>query len=68
MDWHYGIGLVDRSSVTDRDRAVYARVYEGTLPQVATGVRDIVTVDKALHWLCEEDPELVSRSSAQFFA
>ncbi|WP_433257514.1 alpha/beta hydrolase [Streptosporangium sp. CA-135522] len=113
IDWHYGIGLVDQSTVTDRDRAIYARVYdkaeairasngwyqachqdiqdmktyakvsapvlglvapdtrpwfEGTLPQVATDVRGIVTVDKALHWLCEEDPELVSQSLAQFFA
>jgi pimeloyl-ACP methyl ester carboxylesterase len=113
IDWHYGIGLVDQSSVSDRDRAVYARVYdkaeairagngwyqachqdiqdmktyakvtapvlglvapdtrpwfEGTLPHVATDVRGIVTVDKALHWLCEEDPELVSRSLTQFFA
>ncbi|MEU4579729.1 alpha/beta hydrolase [Nonomuraea sp. NPDC023979] len=113
IDWHYGIGLVDQNSVTDRDRAVYARVYdkaeairagngwyqachqdiqdmktytkvtapvlglvapdtrpwfEGTLPQVATDVRGIVTVDKALHWLCEEDPELVSRSLTHFFA
>ncbi|MEV4061743.1 hypothetical protein [Nonomuraea dietziae] len=42
--------------------------FEGTLPHVATDVRGIVTVDKALHWLCEEDPELVSRSLAQFFA
>jgi pimeloyl-ACP methyl ester carboxylesterase len=113
IDWHYGIGLVDQASVTDRDRAIYARVYdraeairagngwyqachqdiqdmktyakvnapvlglvapdtrpwfEGTLPHVATDVRGIVTVDKALHWLCEEDPETVSRSLAQFFA
>ncbi|MGW0811217.1 hypothetical protein [Nonomuraea sp. NPDC002799] len=41
--------------------------FEGTLPQVATDVRGIVTVDKALHWLCEEDPALASRSLTQFF-
>jgi len=28
--------------------------FENTLPQIATDLRGIITVDKALHWLCEE--------------
>ncbi|MEV6925149.1 alpha/beta hydrolase [Dactylosporangium sp. NPDC051485] len=112
IDWHYGIGLVDQSNVSDRDRAVFAHAYDtanairagngwykafqqdiadmdtyakvtapllglvapatlpwfqATLPNVATDVRGIVTVDKALHWLADEDPELVARSLAAFF-
>jgi pimeloyl-ACP methyl ester carboxylesterase len=42
--------------------------FEYTLPQIATDIRGIITVDKALHWLCEEDPELVSKSLIDFLA
>ena len=42
--------------------------FENTLPQIATDIRGIITVDKALHWLCEEDPELVSKSLIDFLA
>lgn len=42
--------------------------FEHTLPQVATDVRKIVTVDDTLHWLSEEKPELVSRLLTDFFS
>jgi pimeloyl-ACP methyl ester carboxylesterase len=112
IDWHYDMGLVDKSTVSDRDRAIFAHAYDtpaairasngwyqafhqdiadmdtyakvtvpllglaapstvpwfqGVLPNVATDVREIVTVHKALHWLADEDPELVSRSLTDFF-
>ncbi|MDG4820821.1 alpha/beta hydrolase [Asanoa sp. WMMD1127] len=28
IDWHYGIGLVDQSNVSERDRAVFANAYD----------------------------------------
>ncbi|WP_328519782.1 alpha/beta fold hydrolase [Kribbella sp. NBC_00359] len=42
--------------------------FEYTLPQIATDIRGIITVDKALHWLCEEDPDLVASSLLDFLA
>ncbi|KAA2266539.1 alpha/beta hydrolase [Solihabitans fulvus] len=111
IDWHYGIGLVDQSTVGDRDRAVFAHAYnteedvrcgngwykafqqdiedmrsypkvtapllglaspfaypwfQGTLPRIATDVRGVVKFEKSLHWLCDEEPELVCRSLLGF--
>ena len=40
--------------------------FEYTLPQIAADIRGIITVDKALHWLCEEDPDLVTKSLLDF--
>jgi hypothetical protein len=42
-------------------------VLQGALPNVATDIRGVVSVNKALHWLADEDPELVSRSLTDFF-
>jgi pimeloyl-ACP methyl ester carboxylesterase len=42
--------------------------FEYTLPQIATDIRGIITIDKALHWLCEEDPDLVAKSLIDFLA
>jgi pimeloyl-ACP methyl ester carboxylesterase len=41
--------------------------FQGALPNVATDIRAVVSVNKALHWLADEDPELVSRSLTDFF-
>ncbi|MFE9258768.1 alpha/beta hydrolase [Streptomyces sp. NPDC006879] len=38
-----------------------------TLERVADDVRGVIPVEKSLHWLSEEDPELVSRSLLDFF-
>ena len=37
-----------------------------TLPATAADIRGIITVDEALHWLCEEDPDLVTKSLLDF--
>jgi hypothetical protein len=42
--------------------------FENTLPQIATDIRGIGTIDKALPWLCEEDPDLVVKSLIDFLA
>lgn len=42
--------------------------FRDKLPNLASDLRDIVLVDKALHWLCEEDPELVLRALTEHFA
>lgn len=38
-----------------------------TLANVATDVRGMVPVPKSMHWLTEDDPELVSRTLTDFF-
>lgn len=48
--------------------ATSRRWFENTLAQIATDIGGIITVDKALRGLCEEDPELVSRSLIDFLA
>ncbi|MVU82522.1 alpha/beta fold hydrolase [Nocardia sp. ET3-3] len=42
--------------------------FQQTLPKLATDLRDIIEVDKARHWLCDEDPDLVIRSLTTHFA